>query len=166
MENSLSAQSRVWIFQADRTLSDYESSTITDKVNAFVQQWTAHKLGVKGAGYLLYNRFIILMADEEEVAVSGCSIESSVHFIHTIAREFELEFFDRWNFAYQNGNAVESCGREKFQQLVEQGIINNQTIVFNNLVKTKAEFESKWRIEYKDSWHKNLNAAPLPFDSL
>ena len=106
------------------------------------------------------------MADEAEVAVSGCSIDSSVHFIHTIAREFELEFFDRWNFAYQNGNDVESCGREKFQQLVEHGIITNQTIVFNNLVKTKGEFESKWRIEYKDSWHKNLNAAPLPFDSL
>ena len=31
--------------------------------------------------------------------------------------------------------------------------INNDTIVFNNLVKTVGEYKNSWEIELKNSWH-------------
>ena len=164
--NSLSPLSKVWIYQSNRLFTESEAATVTHKINEFVKAWTAHKLQVSGAGVLLYNRFIVLMADESQVGVSGCSVDASVHFIRAIGQEFEVNFFDRWNIAYKKDEEVLSCPRAEFEQLVEQGAITDNTTVFNNLVQTKAELETKWEITYKDSWLKNLSAAHTSFSSV
>jgi hypothetical protein len=38
------------------------------------------------------------------------------------------------------------------------GLINDKTVVFNNLVTTKAAFEKKWEISLGESWHRQLIA--------
>lgn len=45
-----------------------------------------------GDGFVMYNRFVVLMADESEVGVSGCSMDASVHFIKGLAAEFNTNF--------------------------------------------------------------------------
>ena len=166
INNQLSAQSRTWVYQSNRKFSDSESAVITNRIKDFVTQWTSHKMGVTGYGELLYNRFIVLMADETHVEVGGCSVDSSVHFIRSIGNDFQVNFFDRWLIAYKKGDEVITCNRGEFEKLVESGQVNDETIVFNNLVQTKAELETKWQLVYKDSWLKNLGAAATSFSSI
>ena len=166
LNNQLSPLSKVWIYQSNRPFTETEAAILTERINSFVKQWTAHKLEVSGDGALLYNRFIVLMADETHVGVSGCSVDSSVHFIRNIGTEFNVNFFDRWNIAYKKNGEVLSCSREEFSKLVETGIITDETIVFNNLVQTKAELETKWEVAYKNSWVKNLGAVNTSFSSV
>lgn len=163
LSNNLSPKSRVWVYQSTTPFSPEQAAAISEKITRFVNQWTAHKMEVTGAGALLYNRFIVLMADETEVGVSGCSVDSSVHFIRQIGSEFGANFFDRWNIAYKKGEEVLSCNREEFEKLVSEGEIQEDTMVFNNLVHTKADFDTKWQIAYKDSWLKNLAPADKSF---
>lgn len=166
IHNSLPANSKVWVYQSTRAFSPAEATAVTERIYQFVKNWTAHKLQVAGDGALLYNRFVVLMADTTEVEVSGCSIDSSVHFIRSLAEEFKADFFDRWNMAYELNAEVLSCKREEFEKLVAEGIVTDDTPVFNNLIQTKAEFVSKWRVPFKNSWHKNLSPLAGAFTGL
>lgn len=143
-----------------------EATRVREKIKQFVGGWNSHKVGVIGDGELLYNRFVILMADEMQVAVSGCSIDSSVHFIKGLGHEYQTNFFDRWLIAYKKGDLVHSCNREDFEKLVESGEVHDDTIIFNTLLNTKKDFETKWEVPYKDSWLQNLRAAHTSFNSI
>lgn len=165
-ENSLPDSSRVWIYQSSRKFTAGEANAINVKIKQFLFQWNAHKVEVAGDGRLFYNYFIVLMADESKVGVSGCSIDSSVHFIKSLGNEFNTNFFDRWNLAYMKGEEVIGCHREEFEALLNTCEIKEDTIVFNNLLDTKGDFNSKWQVPYKDSWLKNLRGAHVAFSSI
>ena len=40
--NTLPDDSRIWIYQANRTLTEDEVSEIETKLSKFIQEWTAH----------------------------------------------------------------------------------------------------------------------------
>ncbi len=115
ISNSLPANARVWVYQSNRAFTAQEMAEIELRLKDFVNQWTSHKVGVEGDGAIIYNRFIVLMADEEKVKLGGCSIDSSVHFIKALERDYGLNFFDRWNIAYLQGDKVLSCNRADFE---------------------------------------------------
>ena len=165
-DNELPMGSKVWVYQSTRKLEPHETIHIISAINAFVYDWTSHKAGVRGSGEFLYNRFVVLMADEESVKVGGCSIDSSVHFIKSLERKYDTGFFDRLNIAYKKGDEVYSCPQEEFEQLTRKGIVNDETIVFNNLVQNKQEFLTKWEVPFKDSWHKTLFLTHTSFNSV
>ncbi len=166
MNNLLPSHAKVWVYQSVNSFTETQTQIISEKVKQFVEQWTAHKEQVTGDGFVLYNRFVILMADESEVGVSGCSMDASVHFIKGLATEFNTDFFDRWNIAYLENDQVLSCNREEFEKLVENRRINDDTFVFNNLVQTKKDFENNWKITYANSWLKNLVQTHTAFSSV
>ena len=165
-ENNLPASSKVWIYQSSRKFTDNEAAVINEKIKHFARKWTSHKAGVVGDGKLLYNYFIVLMADESQVSVGGCSVDSSVHFIKELGNEFETNFFDRWNLAYKKNDEVIGCHRDDFENLLITGEINDETIVFNNLLNCKGDFETKWQVPYRESWLKNLRGAHISFSSI
>ena len=41
-------------------------------------------------------------------------------------------------------------------QILSDKSVTGDTIVFNNLVNTKIEFETAWEVPAKDSWHKHM----------
>jgi DNA phosphorothioation-dependent restriction protein DptG len=166
IKNLLPSNSRVWVYQSIRKLSSQESRELEAKIKQFVSSWTSHKEGVVGDGTLLYDRFVVLMADEDQTLVSGCSLDSSIHFVKGLEKEVGTSFFDRWNVAYKKDGEVSSCNLSEFGKLIQNGHIQDDTIVFNNLVQTKKDFENKWQIPYKDSWLKNIEATHTSFSSM
>ena len=144
--------SKVWIYQANRQLTLEEIGEMEQLIEGFVEKWEAHKQSVKGFGGIFYKRFIVLMADESVAEVSGCSIDGSVRLIKEIEQAFDLNFFDRLKITYKITNQlVGSFALSQINDLWEKSSINEDTIVFNNLVQTKGEFETKWEIPLKDS---------------
>lgn len=166
INNQLSPASRVWVYQSSRDFTTAESVIISNKINSFINQWTSHKLDVTGHGSLHYNRFIVLMADETHVGLGGCSVDSSVHFIRQLEKDFNTKLLDRWRIAYKHEDTIKTCSREELEHLITTGEVNDETIVFNNLVQTKSEFETQWHQAFKHSWLKNLSAAHTSFNSI
>jgi len=154
-----SQNSRVWIYQSDRQLNDAEAKQLQQQLNNFTAGWTAHNHQLKAKAELRYNRFIVLIVDESQAGASGCSIDKSVNFLHQVEQAYGIDLFDRFNFAYRSGEAVLSTNRAGFEDLLKQGAINSNTIVFNNLVQNLAELETKWEVPFKDSWHPRLFQA-------
>ena len=151
-----SENSRVWVYQANRKLTDNEVGEIKVLLDNFTTGWTAHNNQLKATAEVRYNRFLILIVDESQAGASGCSIDKSVHFMQQIESHFKINLFDRFNLAYREGNNVLSAPRHEFEEKLKQSLINTDTIVFNNMVQNLSELNTKWEVPFKDSWHIQL----------
>jgi len=154
--NNMPANARVWVYQSSRAFDKSETNTINQQIENFINQWQSHGQSLKAYGKVYHNRFIVLIVDESFEAPSGCSIDSSVEMIKAIEKQYKVDLFNRLLFAYQDGEEVKAVPNTDFAALYEQGKLNDTTIVFNNLVKTKAEFEEKWAIPLQESWHARM----------
>ncbi|PPL03773.1 ABC transporter ATPase [Parapedobacter indicus] len=144
---------RVWIYQAGRSLTDAESRYVLDKLEGFTSAWKAHGKPLAAKAEIRYGRFIIIMVDDGVAPPTGCSIDKSVHLLKEIERELEVTLFDRMQIAYRDNGAIHVVSRAEFEKLLEQGDITHQTVVFNNLVATYPDLETKWEVPMSESWH-------------
>ena len=147
-----SPASRVWIYQSSREFSVTESAHIQLQANEFVAQWAAHGAKVKGMALVLLNRFVILVADETQTQVSGCSTDSSIHFIQQLQTHFSTDFFNRKEICFFIGNRVQLFSLNAIPEAVEKGILQAETICFNNLTLTLQDWRNKWMIPVSQSW--------------
>lgn len=147
---------RIWIYQSNRELSLEETEQIKSKLADFTKQWAAHGKQLAARAEVRFNRFIILFLNEQMEAASGCSIDSSVRFLKEIERDFQIELFDRMQIAYQKEDKVEAVSRIQFEKLIENGKVNENTIVFDNTVLNSDELASRWQVPMKDSWHAKI----------
>ena len=152
----LADHSRVWIYQSNRKLTDTEVAEIRTIGDKFIDQWAAHGSHLQAAFEVFYNQFILLFADESQVKASGCSIDSSVRFVKDIELQYQLDLFNRLNLTYKAGSEIKMMSMADFQKALEEGVLNDETTVFNNLIETKEDFVSKWEVPVKDSWHRQL----------
>ncbi|MET3981122.1 hypothetical protein ABIB62_003640 [Mucilaginibacter sp. UYP25] len=151
-----SSHSRVWVYQSDRKLTDAEVLQTQVLLDNFTTGWTAHNNQLLAKAEIRYNRFLILIVDESQAGASGCSIDKSVNFMKQLEQHFGINLFDRFNLAYRDGEEVVSVPRHQFEDLLKAGIINTETIVFNNLAQNITELHTKWEVPFKDSWHIQL----------
>ncbi len=144
--------SKVWIYQCSRLFLMSEAFTIEDLLKNFIANWKSHGAAVKGYANLFFGQFILLMADETQSGVSGCSTDSSVHIIKDIEQQFKVDMFNRQNLAFLVKDKVQILPLSQLNYAVENNFINTNTIYFNNTVLTKQELLEKWMIPLKDSW--------------
>src|SRR5436190_867901 len=154
LDENFSSDSRVWIYQSNRLFSLSEAFEIEDILNDFSSKWLSHGTPVKGAGYLFFGQFIILMADERATGVSGCSTDSSVRMIKDIEKVFNVSLFDRLSLAFVIKEKIQLLPMSQLDYAVENGFINGDTAYFNNTVQTKQELMERWIIPVKESWLK------------
>jgi hypothetical protein len=152
LDDTFSPDSRVWVYQSNRLFTLSEAFSIEEMLNDFASQWLSHGAKVKGAGYLFFGQFIILMADEKATGVSGCSTDSSVRLIKEIEQRFGVNMFDRTTLAFFAKDKVQLLPLSQLQYAFDNRFIDSHTLYFNNLVQTKSELENNWIIPIKDSW--------------
>lgn len=145
-------QSRVWIYQCSRLFSIPEALNVEVLLNNFVADWKSHGAPVKGYANLLFGQFIVVMADESNISVGGCSTDSSVRVIKEIEKIFDVNMFDRQSLAFIVKDKVQILPLSQLNYALENNFINQDTLYFNNIVLTKQELENNWLIPIKDSW--------------
>ena len=156
-----SPQSKVWVYQSNRAFTPSEAANIQQKLDAFTAQWKAHGHQLKAKAEIPYHFFIVFTVDQDSASATGCSIDSSVRVIKEIENEYGVDLFDRFNMAYKINDQVFVNTKEDFETLITIKKITPETIVFNNLVQTLAEFENKWEVPLSQSWHNHIFAEQL-----
>jgi hypothetical protein len=151
--SQMPSHSRVWIYQSNRKLSAGEIESVSEKTKQFLESWTAHDKMLKASFEIRYDLFLILIIDEKVAGASGCSIDKSVHFVQSLEMEFNFSLLNRMLFAVKKGNSVEVLSKNDFEKQLATGELNDNTVVFNNLVQTKEELEAKWEVPMRESWH-------------
>lgn len=151
--NTLPEESKIWIYQANRSFSETELEEIKDKLNTFITNWTAHGSDLQAGYEIRYKRFIILAINQEAQAATGCSIDASVHFIQQLEKEYQVDLMDKMNVSYKQGEYVAYKTLTDFRIMAKQKAVSKNTIVFNNLVTNIAEFNENWEVPASESWH-------------
>lgn len=155
---NLPDNSRIWIYQANRKMSDDEIAIIEEKTQEFLSQWTAHGADLEAGYEIRYNRFIVIGLNQSNASASGCSIDASVNFIQSLEREFGIDLLDKMNVTFYNGKYIAHKSLSDFKAMAKAKSISMNTVVFNNLVDTKSDYKEHWEVPAKYSWHSRFLA--------
>ncbi len=147
----------VWVFQSDKKINDNDLTLIKGELGVFVSQWNTHGEALTAGFEIKDDYFVIIGVDEEKVKASGCSKDTMTRKMNEIGDVLKIDFFNRLNTIYINNNGErELVSMFKFKELVNDAVIKPNTIVYNNLIQTKEELSTQWKIMVKDSWHSSL----------
>lgn len=155
---NLPDDSRIWVYQSNRKLSEEEEAIINTKTAEFLKQWTAHGANLEAGFEVKYNRFIVLGLNQENASASGCSIDASVHFIQQLEKEFDVDLLDKMNVTFYSGDYIAHKSLSDFRKMAKNKSVSPNTVVFNNLVNTKVEYLENWEVPAKESWHNRFLA--------
>jgi len=151
--SELPNSARIWVYQASRSFSTDELVELTRKLDTFLNSWAAHGKDLKAGYEIQYNRFIAIAVDAVHHEPTGCSIDASVHFIQELEKEYKVDLMDKMNVSFKNGEFVAYKNLVDFRKMVKSRSVSANTIVFNNLINTKEEYENDWEVPMSESWH-------------
>lgn len=153
--DQLSDDARLWIYQNNEVIGDEKIVQINNDIDEFTSGWAAHQQPLASYGRVYHNRFIVLMVDEHINAASGCSIDSSVAFIRMLEEKYDLSLFDRLTFSYEKEGDIHTVSKQQFSALYRKGAIDEETMVFDTLIKKKADLQH-WQKPLGSTWVKRF----------
>lgn len=150
-------QSRLWVYTCARPLTQEEATFAQQQLDAFCRQWTAHNHALKARAEVFENQLLILMVDETQAGASGCSIDTSVHFLEKLSQHLAVDLFERMRFGWVDEQGqVQFAKRPEFSILVAEGKIGTDTLVLDTLVQTRGQMAERWLIPFGKSWHRRV----------
>ncbi len=149
--NKIPQNARVWVYQANRQLTDNEIVMINNYLKPAVGQWAAHGASLLASAKVLHNRFVLIVLDEIQNEASGCSIDASTRWFKDLGEQLNIDFFDR-SQAYLEGNEIKTFSVFQAKKAVESGLVSPETIIFNNnTLATLSDLSNKWQIKAVDA---------------
>ncbi|MBM3440738.1 MAG: hypothetical protein FJX94_07770 [Bacteroidetes bacterium] len=152
LPENFAPESKVWIYQSSRRFTLSGALELEETLNDFVAGWTSHGARVKGFATLFFGQFIVLMADETQAGVSGCSTDSSVRMIKAIEEKYKVQLFDRQMLAFVVQEKIQLLPLSQLPYAVENKFVEHHTLYFNNVVGDKDALEKQWIIPAGESW--------------
>ena len=149
----MSINSRVWIFQSNRSFTDSEHKEIEEALNIFLRNWTAHGKKLISGFEINYKRFIIIAIDESSHSATGCSIDRYVHFIQNLEKKYKVDLLDKMNVTFKQGDYISYKSIDDFKKMIKNKSVSKKTIVFNNMVVNIADYLENWEVPAYKSWH-------------
>ncbi len=145
---------RLWVYQSSRKFNSNESKIISQTLLSFTEGWVVHGHPMHASFDLKFDQFIILAADEEVSAASGCSIDDSVRTVKKLGAELGIDFFDRTLVAFKSDEDIFTISSLDLKSQLKEKKWNKDTLVFNNLVGTKRELNQSWMVPAGSTWLK------------
>ena len=147
---------RGWIYQGNKEVPDDLLSAVHHRIVEFTDNWSSHQVPLASTGTILHKRFIVLVVDEEKAGVSGCGIDKAVHFVQALGHKLNIDFFDRNRYSYLIDDVVHHADSNQLKALYDSGEINDETLIFDNLVNNKVRFIKEWVKPIGQSWIKRV----------
>lgn len=142
---------RAWAYIISKPLNEEDQEQLNEMGKVFVKSWTAHDLQLS-AEFKIYKKRILLVTVNEQVHnASGCSIDKLVRFIKEAESRFKIELLNRLLVAYKQGETLEIIHSSKIKDLLEQNILNEDSIILNTAVGTEQELLN-WEQPLKETW--------------
>ncbi|MDR3272370.1 MAG: hypothetical protein LBT29_02640 [Flavobacteriaceae bacterium] len=147
--------SKLWIFQSRRILTEQEEQNIAEMIETFLQSWAAHGKEMKSDYKILNHKFIVITADENHTKATGCSMDSLNRLARDINAEYDLDLLNRLWISYETAEKdIKTILLNEFKQSVKNGLFDLNTIIYNLSVSSAKEFNEKFKQPLHQSWAK------------
>lgn len=147
---------KVWIYQSSKFLDKDDIDYLNVELDDFISDWESHGSMLKATFEIVYDLFVVIVVDEEGDRMCGTAQDNSLKLMKKLGAELEVDFLDRMIQSYKKGEKVEIVKMNDFSTLLANKEIDENTIVYNNMITTKYDFDHNWEVPLKDSWHKQL----------
>ena len=152
--NSLPNTARIWIVPLETDLGPDGQQILRRELDRILTSWKAHGIPLQGGAEILSDRFIIIAADENEVAASGCSIDSMFRQVRDSAEAAGASLASLDTVFFRDGSDIVGLNRSDFGKLVASGAISPETKVFDNSITYLEQLKSgMWELPFSKSWH-------------
>jgi len=153
--DTMPENARVWIFQSSGFMPFEKVERLSARLMQFLDQWHAHGQGLQASFHIMYHRFVIVALDEAAYHASGCSIDKLNHTVMALEKELAINLMDRSLVSFRDdSNLIITLPMATFRQMLDSGELDEQTVVFNNLISTKKELRASWEVPLHRSWHR------------
>ncbi len=149
---TMPAHARVWVYKSARPFTGAEQQLIHKEGSAFTSTWAAHGAPLDAVVEVLHGHFVVVAVDEEQARASGCSIDKSVHFIQRLEHLLGRPLTDRMVVVFEADGEVRTCRVNEIDDLLDEGVLHAETIVFDDLVGNKSDLDRRFRIPLRESW--------------
>jgi hypothetical protein len=144
MFESFPENSQVWIYSSTRFFTNEEEVFITSNLDQFISQWATHGTDLFANATILHHSFIVIVADENKVKSSGCSIDSSVRFIKDLGKELNIDFFNRMSILLRKA--------DEYKRIHFSDLSNHlEYEMFNPMVKTLKDLRERFILPVSES---------------
>lgn len=150
---SISEDAKVWVYPSSRKFYDTEIEEIENKIKYFLENWKFENENFKVSYQFLYKRFVIFFADDELSPVSNLDIDVMISFILELQSDYEITLLDKMNVCFKQGEFVQYKELKELKTLLKNKAVTEKTIVFDNLITNKFDFENYWEIPMEESWY-------------
>ena len=150
---SISNDAKVWVYPSSRKFYTNEIPEIAEKIKKFVAEWKADDESFKASYQFLYNRFIVITADDITTPLKNSDIDDSVNFILSLQETYSVALLDRMNICFKQGEFVQYKDLKDFKKLLKNKALTGKSIIFDNLITNKQDFENFWEIPIEESWY-------------
>ena len=144
--------SRIWIYQSSKDLSDSDIKIIDNKTTLFLENWKAHGNDLQASYLIKERRFLIIAVNERFNPIGGCSIDYSLQLVNDISTTINLNLLDRLSVNYRLENNIKSISLRDLKNKIKNKSFSPETIIFNTTVKTKKELSSDFELKISSSW--------------
>lgn len=151
--NTLPSTAKLWVYPSSRKFYAQEIPEIEREIQAFLAEWKKDAGSFKASYQLVYDRFIVLAADDSESEMTMEDLDMAVAFILKLQEQYEVVLLDKMNVCFKQGVYTQYKELTDFKKLLKNRSITGKTIVFDNLVQTKEEYENYWEVPIEDSWY-------------
>lgn len=159
--NSLSDDSRAWVFAADPALDADRSKRLLELVDDFLGQWVAHGEPLTCGREWRDGRFLVVGVDQNATAyASGCSIDGLYRKLAEFEKQTGASLLSRDRVFYRDaGGDVRSVSRDEFGELSGSGVIGADTKVYDTSVSSLGDWRHRFELPASASWHRALLAV-------
>lgn len=144
--------SRVWVYQSNRQFSINEAVQIEEQLENFTKEWNSHGSLLKAYANLFFGQFIVMMVDESQVKIGGCSTDASLQFIKNLEQDYNIQLLDRQLLAFIINGRIQLIPLSIVNSSIESDSVTADTLYFNNTILTKKQLLNNWIIPVKESW--------------
>ncbi|PQJ79888.1 ABC transporter ATPase [Polaribacter porphyrae] len=151
--SSISDEAKVWVYPSSRKFYTTEIEELEQSIKEFVENWKNDDENFKASYQLLYNRFIVLVADDSTSALINSDIDTSVSFILTLQEKYNIALLDKMNVCFKQGEYVQYKELKDFKKLLKSKAVTGKTIIFDNLISNNYDFKNFWETPIEESWY-------------
>ncbi len=150
---SLPETAKVWVYPSSRKFYADEVPDIEKKIESFLKTWKKESSSFKTSYQIQYNRFIVLSADDTSSEMTTEDMDRSVQLILQLQQDHEVTLLDKMNVCFKQGKYVQYKELKDFKKLLKNKSLTGKSIVFDNLVQTKGEYDQYWETPIEESWY-------------
>lgn len=143
---------RIWIYTISQLLPEEQLNALKQRCQDFVSTWTAHEVSLDASFELYKNRLLIFKVNEANYNASGCSIDKQVRLVKELEQQFSVELLNRLLVAYEKNGEVAVAKTSEIAGLLNDGSINEHTLVFDNTISQSTDLSTNWKKPLKETY--------------